>query len=155
MKYNQEITIDLPPEQLFDVLTDESRLHKWQPQLIQIEHLIGTPGEVGSKSRLRYIVKKREVQIVQTLTAKERPHLLTFTYEANYIWNQGINRLEKANGGRSTRFVNENVIRFSGLAVIVGWMMKGAMKRQGMEYLHNLKAYAESLSGTDAIPKPE
>ena len=66
MKYTTEIEINLPVEKVIELFDNSDNLSKWQPELISFKHLSGEPGQVGEKSKLRYRMGKREIEMMET-----------------------------------------------------------------------------------------
>ena len=71
MKYNVEITINLPRTKVIELFDSTENLYKWQPGLMSFDHLSGTPGEVGAKSKLLYKMGCREIEMIETITVKK------------------------------------------------------------------------------------
>ena len=52
MKYTTEIEIEKPIEKVIELFDNPDNLKKWMEGLQSFEHLSGTPGQPGAKSRL-------------------------------------------------------------------------------------------------------
>ena len=52
MKYQNEIEIDLPVNKVVELFDNPENLKRWMPGLQSFEHISGTPGQPGAKSRL-------------------------------------------------------------------------------------------------------
>ena len=95
MKYTNEVVINLPLKKVIELFDSEENLFKWQPELISFEHLSGEKGEVGAKSKLRYTMGKREIEMIETITVKNLPKEFSATYEAKDVWNEMKNYFEE------------------------------------------------------------
>ena len=64
MKFHIEIIVDISLDKLIELFENPENLKKWQPNLIRFEHLSGTLGQVGAKSRINYnmVIKKIVMQ---------------------------------------------------------------------------------------------
>ena len=67
MKYKLEIEIDLPRKKVIDLFDNPDNMRHWQEGFVSFEPLSGTPGQVGAKSRLKYIMGKRDIEMVETI----------------------------------------------------------------------------------------
>ena len=86
MHYKTEIVIDLPRARVIELFDSIDNLKHWQPGLQAIDHISGTPGEVGAKSQLHFLMGKRRVEMVETITVKNLPDEFTGTYEAKGVF---------------------------------------------------------------------
>lgn len=114
----------------------------WQPELISFEHFEGEKGEVGAKSRLKYKMGKREVEMVETITVKNLPVEFSGTYEAKGVWNEVSNYFEEIDQN-TTRWRSESHFEFSGFMKLIGFFMPGSFKKQTQKYLDQFKEFAE------------
>jgi len=71
MKYKVEIITNLPRAPVIELFDNSENLKKWQPGLKSFEHLSQKPGEVGAKSKLEFLMGKREIEIIETKTVKK------------------------------------------------------------------------------------
>lgn len=69
--YAYEIEIDRPVSEVYREYADPENLPRWLTGLQRIEHVSGTPGEVGSISKHVYLEKGRIIEMVETVTAHE------------------------------------------------------------------------------------
>lgn len=141
MKYTNEVEINAPVDKVVALFDDPGNLAKWQPGLVSFEPLSGTPGQPGAKSRLRYKMGKRDIEMIETITVRNLPQEFSGTYEAKGVYNIVKNRFI-AEGSR-TKYIAENEFRFSGLMKLIGFLMPGAFKKQSQKYLVLFKDFAE------------
>jgi len=145
MKYSNEVIINLPLNRVIELFDSEENLFKWQPELISFEHLSGEKGEVGAKSKLKYKMGKREVEMTETITVKDLPKEFSGTYEAKGVWNEVKNYFE-ALDEHSTRWYADCHFEFSGFMKLIAFFMPGAFKKQSQKYLDQFKVFAEGES---------
>ena len=143
MKYSVSITIDKPVNEVVALFDNVGNMKKWMEGLESFEPLDGTPGEVGAKSRLRFKMGKREIEMIETITAKNLPEEFTGTYEAKGVFNIVRNSFEPLPGNK-TKYTTEQEFQFKGFMKLMGLLMPGAFKKQSMKYLQDFKAFAES-----------
>jgi len=143
MKYNVDITVDAPIEHVAEKLNDRENQHKWQPGLEKIEHLDGEPGKAGSKARLHFIFRKKPMVMEELIEKNELPDEYSVFYDTNGVKNRVIMRL-KPESNEKTRVITENEFMFSGAWKFFSLFMKGAFKKQSLQYLNLFKSFAES-----------
>ena len=142
MKYTNEIEIDLPVEKVIELFDEPENLKHWQPGLVSFEHVSGTPGQPGAKSRLKYKMGSREIEMIETITKRDLPREFAGIYEAKGVYNVISNKFTPL-GGHKTKWVAENEFQFSGFMKLFGWLMPGSFKKQGQKFLDDFKKFAE------------
>ncbi len=143
MKYRCELKINLPRERVVELFDSTENLKKWQPGLISFEHIEGTPGEVGAKSKLKYKMGKKEVEMIETITSKNLPDEFSGTYEAKGVFNIVKNYFEPV-GEDKTKYITEQEFQLSGFMKIIGFLMPGAFKKETMKYMKLFKEFCEN-----------
>lgn len=143
MKYTSEIIINKPIDQVVGLFDDPANMDKWMKGLQSFEHLSGTPGQVGAKSKLVFQMGKRRIEMVETITARNLPDEFTGTYEAQGVFNIVGNKFVKISE-HQTKYISEQEFQFSGFMKIIGFLMPNAFKKQSMQYLIDFKNFVES-----------
>lgn len=143
MKYTTEIIIDLPREQVIDILNNPENMKHWQRGLLGYEVLSGTPGAHGAKMRLDYQMGKRKMTLTETITTQNFPSEFHANYDTRGVHNIQRNFFYEIDG-KSTRWVSESEFKFESLSMkIMGWLIPGAFKKQSLKYLIDFKNFAE------------
>lgn len=143
MKYTVEIELDLPREKVIEIFDNPDNMQHWQTGFLSFEPISGTPGERGAKSRLRYMMGKKEMELIETITLRDLPERFDGTYECPGVWNEVKNRFEVV-GSRKTRWVSENEFRFSSFFMkLMAFVMPGVFRRQSRKFMQNFKEFAE------------
>lgn len=143
MKYTVTIEIEKPIDEVVALFDNADNLYAWMEGLESFEHLSGEPGQVGAKSRLKFKMGKRDIEMIETITVRDLPDEFTGTYDAEGVFNIVKNRFEAINPTR-TRYISEQEFQFTGFMKIFGWLMPGAFRKQSMKYLEAFKTFAES-----------
>ena len=143
MKYSNEVIINLPLNRVMELFDSEENLFKWQPELISFEHFAGEKGEVGAKSKLKYKMGKREVEMTETITVKDLPNEFSGTYEAKGVWNEVKNYFEAVDE-HSTKWHSDCKFEFSGFMKLIAFFMPGTFRKQSQKYLDQFKVFAEA-----------
>ncbi len=140
------IEIDAPPEQVYELMLDASRLHEWVTIHRKVNRVDdGTPRR-GFKMDQTLCLRHANFKVHWTLTEADRPHAATWEGRGPAgSYARTSYRLTGVDGGR-TRFEYENEFKAPGgmlgaaaSRVIVG----GVPEREANRSLHNLKALLE------------
>jgi hypothetical protein len=143
MKYTCSIDIDLPRDRVIALFDDADNLLKWQEGLISFEHLDGTPGQVGAKSRLRFKAGRRDILMIETITERNFPDSFAGTYEADGVWNLVTNRFTEAGEGR-THWEMDAEFRGKGIVGILIRLAPWMFRNQSRKMMQSFKDFAES-----------
>jgi hypothetical protein len=145
MKYTHKIEINLPRDQVIELFDSAENMTKWQPELISFEHVSGTPGQEGAKSKLLYKMGGRETEMIETITNRNFPDEFSGTYEAKGVWNLQENFF-KETGENNTEWMTISEFRCSGFMKIICWLMPGAFKKQTLKFMKRFKDFAENTN---------
>ncbi|MDF2453604.1 MAG: superfamily protein, partial [Bacteroidota bacterium] len=127
MKYSSEIEINQPIDKVIALFDNADNMKKWMEGLQSFEHLSGTPGQVGAKSKLVFKMGKRELEMIETITVKDLPREFSGSYEAKGVFNIVKNKFIALPDHR-TRYVSEQEFQFKGFMKLFGLLMPGAFK---------------------------
>lgn len=142
MKYTLDIEINKPIQEVIALFDNPDNLSKWMEGLQSFEHLSGTPGEVGAKSKLLFKMGKREIEMIETITVRNLPEEFSGTYDAKGVHNIVKNKFSELPGER-TKYTTEQEFQFKGFMKLIGMMLPGAFKKQSMKYLVDFKNFVE------------
>ena len=145
MYYSIEIIIDLSRDRVIELFDSSDNLFKWQPNLISFDLIAGDSGQEGAKSRLKYKMGRRKIEMIETITLRNLPDRFEGTYVANGVWNKISNRFIEINSNQ-TKWISENEFEFYGFIKWLAFFIPGMFKKQSMKYLKQFKAFAEEES---------
>ncbi|MBK8549610.1 MAG: SRPBCC family protein [Ignavibacteria bacterium] len=143
MKFTCEVEINKPIKTVVEIFDNPDNMDKWMEGLISFEPLSGTPGQPGAKSKLKFKMGKREVEMIETITVRNLPDEFTGTYEANGVYNISKNKFIPIEPDK-TKYINEQEFEFKGFMKLIGLLMPGAFKKQSMKYLIDFKNFVEN-----------
>ena len=143
MKYSTEIEINKSIDKVIDLFDNPDNMDKWMEGLLSFEPVSGTPGQPGAKSRLKFKMGKREIDMTETITSRNLPDEFSGTYEAKGVFNIVRNRFIKLSDTR-TKYITENEFQFKGFMKLIALLMPGAFKKQSLKYLADFKRFVES-----------
>lgn len=142
MKYQVEIIINRPLTIIIQFFDSFEHLQKWQPGLQKVEHLEGTPGQKGAKTRLTYIENGRNVEMIEIILNRDLPDDFSATYEVKGVYNEVKNQFV-AISTNSTKWINQNLFKFTGFMKIIGFLMKNSFPKQTLKDMGFFKSYVE------------
>lgn len=142
MKYTNEIIIDAPIEKVVKLFEDPKNIKEWQPGFISMEVISGSPGKEGSKTKMRYKMGKRDVEMIETITVNNLPKEFSGTYEAKGVFNLVNNYFEELPDGK-TKYWSISEFQFKGFMKLIGFLFPGAFKKESQKYLVQFKEFVE------------
>ena len=149
MKYTVSNTINRPLDEVISRFNEPEGVMHWMEGLQRIEHLSGTPGEVGAKSDFYFLFRGKEMKISETILEKNSPNQIKFAYVSPMGYNEVEMIFEKLTDTSVTQ-INNSYFEFKGLMKVMGFFMKGMSKKQSMTYMKAFKDYVESGKGVEA-----
>ena len=143
MKYNSEIVIDVPLKELIKKFDSSENMKHWQRGLVSIEHISGEPGMIGSKMKLNYVVGKRKMVIIETVTLRNIPNEFHKTYSTNDVDKIKQNHFEELENG-STKWTSTcELLPLNFRMRTMLWMMPKAFEKQSNQYMTDFKNFVE------------
>ena len=142
MRYTTEVTIDLPRARVIELFDNPDNMAKWQKGFKSMETIEGEAGTAGAKSRLLYDENGREVEMIETIIRSDLPDEISFVFEAKHVRNQNENRFHETGDG-TTRWVQDNEFRSTGLMALMAIFIRGAFPKQTLKDMNRFKAFAE------------
>ncbi len=142
MKYSVSNTINAPLQKVGEILNDPKASTAWMEGLKKVEHLSGTPGEVGAKSEMHFLHKNKEMKLTETILEKNLPNQIKFSYQSPMGYNEVELRFEEISENTVQQTAN-NYFDLKGIMKLMGFFFKGMFKKQSLKYLNDFKNYAE------------
>jgi len=145
MLYTHEIQIDLPRTKVIELFDTTENLKEWQTGLQGYEFITGEPGKEGSTMKLDFMIGKRQIELLETITKNNLPE----EFEGKYEWKGGWNTLKNTFielGENKTVWISETEMHLSGFMKVVGFLMPGSFKKNSFKFMENFKQFAESQS---------
>ncbi len=142
MKYTLSNTINRPMAEVMQKFKDPEGVKHWMEGLTRIEHLSGTPGEVGAKSDFYFLHKNKEMKITETILEQDLPRQIKFGYQSGMGYNEVELRFEELDA-HTVKQTSNSYFETRGLMKVFGFLMQGLFKKQSMKYMDAFKAYVE------------
>ena len=142
MEYTVSNTIKAPLDNVVEKFFDPNSVEHWMEGYKGMEHLKGTPGQVGAETNFTFEHKGKEMIIHETILERNSPNQVKFAYRSKMGYNEVEMIFEKIDEN-STSQTNHSMFKLKGGMKLFGWMFKGMMKKQSMTYLTSFKDFVE------------
>lgn len=144
MRYQVEILIDLPRDEVIALFDDPDNLAKWQPNLLHMEHMSGEPGESGAKTRMVYKRGNGEMEMIETIVTRNLPDEFTANYETNGVLNINRNYFHTVSE-KQTRWVTDTEFKFDNFMLnLMGMFTPFMFKNETRSTMQRFKEFAET-----------
>ena len=148
MKFKLEITINKPRPEVWRMFTAPENMNKWQPSLVKIELVSGTPGQAGAVSKMTYKENEREFSLVEKVTHSDELRQFDVIYENEFTDNPVRNKFIEQ-GENETLWILEANYKFKTLLMkIMGPTMKKNFVRRTYRDMERFKEFTE---GTQTV----
>ena len=144
MKYTITITIEKPLVEVIKKFDNAENMKHWQRGLVAVEHISGTPGEIGAKTKMVYKIGKRDMELIETITHKNFPYEFHGTYDTKGMHNVQENFFNEEKNGYTVWTSISEFLPTSFMLRIMTLIMPGAFKKQTRIYMEDFKNFAEN-----------
>ena len=143
-KFSVSLEVDKPIQHCWDILMDESRMAEWAIGFQSIETIEGEPMTVGSKHRMVFEERGKELVFIETVKVIDPPREFTFDLD-HEVMNSTVSMTFESVGAERTRLVSYTDGRPTKLLLkIMMPFMVPQMKKRQFQQLENLKAIMEA-----------
>ena len=148
MRYELELVIDAPRDQVVELFLDSNNLKHWQPSLVRFEMITDGPFRgVGAQSKQLHRMGTREVEMIATITAENHPDEFAATFEADDVWNLIENRFAPMSHDSTKWTLVSECTSSSWWMKVFMVLFPGMFKKQTMEFMQYFKIFVESRVG--------
>ena len=137
------VTVNAPVEKVWDIFMNPSYLKHWLPNFVSIEHLDGLVGKKGSTSKMKFIERGKELEVIEKVLLVNPMQQYSFDMQ-HETWNI-LTDVRFVSIGQVTEIIQ--AVQFSPKGIFMKLMMplmKGEMKKRITNDLKNLKEFIES-----------
>ena len=143
-KFSVSLEVDKPIQHCWDILMDESRMAEWAIGFQSIETIEGEPMTVGSKHRMVFEERGKELVFIETVKVIDPPREFTFDLD-HEVMNSTVSMTCESVGAERTLLSSHTEGRPTKLLLkIMMPFMVPQMKRRQFQQLENLKAIMEA-----------
>lgn len=147
MDYTRSTRVSGRRDEVAALFADASTWHEWQPPLLSVEVLEGTPPATGARSRLTFRRGRRSTMVMtETVEHSALPEQWNVIYEVDGVHNLCENRFTQADA-RTTLIEQRNVFRFTGFMRVVGLLFSRSFPRETEKSLEAFRAFATERLG--------
>lgn len=138
------VDIDLPRDRVIELFDDPGNMKHWQDGFESFEHVAGNPGETGAQAIIRYNMRGKKFELLETVIKRDVPREFHGTYEGDWGKNSMDNYFEEI-GQTKTRWRAEvEYTQVNSLMMnIMNFLMPGMARKQTQKWLNQFKVFAE------------
>lgn len=144
MNCYHSIKIQLPVNQVIELMNNPDYYKEWQRGLLSTELIKGKSGQVGAKRRIFIKIAGRKVKMIETILNFDPPH----KWEARYT-SQGLTSLQKnlftPIDEHTTLWECYSEFKFSGSMIIISKVMPQVFKERARLTQVDFKKFAENF----------
>ena len=142
MKYSIELIINKNRDGVWDKFDSVKNLYKWQPTLKEFKLLSGEAGQPGAKSRLRYHERKRDIEMIETITVRNKPEEFSGTYDMKGTKNSIKNKFTEISENQ-TKWELDSEFEFGGIYKLMSPFIKGMIVKRTKTDMNRFKDLVE------------
>ncbi len=141
MKFSCSIEIDSPRSNVVDVFSNPENLKYIQEGFISKEHISGTAGEDGAKSKMIY----EKLELIETIVNNNLPDKFMALYEHKYTTNTMAVQFIALSDNKTQYICDIEYTKFNGLIIkILAKLFPSFFKKQVLKWMYLMKDYAEN-----------
>ena len=145
MKFTCTVEIQKPLNETVNLWNNFENLKEWQDGFEGIEHISGTQGEPGAKTKMFYSSGKRKIILEETVIVNNLPEEFTGRYEAKEMVNTMKNSFSSKSDNSTIWTAEIEYSEFRGfIPKLMSKLMPGMFKKQTQKWLDQFKTFAES-----------
>lgn len=144
MRFSCAVEIERPIGRVIQLFDNVDNLKEWQDGFVSLQHMSGTPGRPGARSRIIYNTGKHVIDLMETIQVKNLPGEMTALYEHKHMINTMSNRFTSLDENKTKWVVEIEYTKFIGfIPRIMALLMPGIFKKQVQKWLDQFKVFAE------------
>lgn len=143
IRFTTELVLERPIADVWRAFDNPENMSRWQPTLESFEPVSGTPGQPGAVSRLTYLEGKRQMVLVETITARREPGHFAGTYDSGMAINRMVNHFIALDTGR-THWKIECEFVFSGVWRLLTPFFRAPIERRTRTDVERFKECLEA-----------
>lgn len=147
MDYTRSVRVVGPRDEVAALFVDASTWKEWQPPLLSVEVLEGTPPETGARSRLTFRRGRGTMVMTESVELGALPETWNVVYEVPGVHNLCENRFTQVDA-RTTLIEQRILFRFTGFMRVVGLLFRSSFPRETEQSLEAFRAFATERLGT-------
>ena len=144
MKCHYQIDINLPLNQVLQLMNNTDYYHRWQRGLISTKLIKGENGKPGAKRRIYIKIAGQRVKMIETILDNQPPE----KWQARYT-SSGLKSIQtnffKSKDENTTQWDTYSEFSFSGGMVLVSKVMPQVFKERARLTQTDFKAFAENF----------
>lgn len=145
MKFSCSVDIDKSRDEVVRLFDNPDNMRHWQDGFISFTPQSGTAGKVGAQSLIKYDIKGRKMDLLETVTKNNLPQEMHGTYEGDFGKNTMHNYF-KVVGPNRTRWISDlEYQEMNGFIMkTMAKLMPSMFRKQTQKWMDQFKVFAEN-----------
>lgn len=141
--YKTTTSIEKPLKEVYEAISDSSKVKQWLQGLEKIEPISGTPMQAGYKSKYTFIENGRTAIFHEEMTAVSPYESFTYILESDALTMEGHTEMRHKNGKTELTVSNKVKGKTLGMKIMMPFL-KGMMRKRQMQDFARFKAMLEA-----------
>ncbi len=141
--YQTTTLIERPIEEVYEAISDSSKVKQWLQGLEKIEPISGTPMQAGYKSKYTFIENGRTAIFHEEMTAVSPYKSFTYILANDSLTIEGHTQMDHKNGKTELTVSNKVKGKTWGMKIMMPFL-KGMMRKRQMQDFARFKAMVEA-----------
>ena len=137
------VTVNSPVEKVWDIFMNPDHLKHWLSGFVSIEHLDGSIDKKGSSSKMKFIERGKELEVIEKVLFINP--MQQYSFDMQHETLNTLTDVRFISIGQVTEIIQ--AVQFTPKGIFMKLMtplMKGEMKKRMTNDLKNLKEFIES-----------
>lgn len=144
MKFISKVVINRPVSVVWEFFDNPDNLKLWLTGFVSFEHLSGTKGEPGARSKHTYAMNGKTMEMIEEISVREPYKTFNGTITGPMITSVLRNEFKDLGNG-TTELVSDTDVEFKGMLMkIVSMFIKGSFQKRQDDDLQKFKTLVES-----------
>lgn len=145
MAYSSKVTVTVnaPIEKVWGIFMNPDSLKHWLPGFVSIKHLDGTIGQKGSTSKMKFIERGKEMEVIEKVLFVNP--MQQYSFEMTHETFNVLTDVRFISIGEVTEIIQAVQLSPKGIFMkLLMPLMRGEMKKKMANDLKKLKEFIES-----------
>lgn len=140
--YETKTSIEKPLKEVYEAISDPTRVKHWLQGLEKLEPISGTPMQVGFKSKYTFVENGRTAIFHEEMTAVSPYESFTYILESDSLTMEGHTQMGHKNGKTKLTVSNKVKGKTLGMKIMMPFL-KGMMRKRQIQDFARFKAMLE------------
>ena len=145
MKFTCSITVNKSRDEVTRLWQNPDNLKEWQDGFISFTHIEGEAGKNGAKSRMLYMIRGKEMELIETIIDNSLPNRFKGRYDHKHMSNTMENTFTALSENQTRWDAEIEYVLFNGFMIkLMAKLFPSMFKKQTQKWLDQFKVFAEA-----------